>query len=64
MFWLSKSQERKNSAQSKNWPSMSRNASFVNGQTDRLTLPYCCNVVNNTKKPVRFGGLLELLGQK
>jgi hypothetical protein len=40
IFWLSQSGERKNSAQPKKWPSMSRNVSLVNGQTDRLALPY------------------------
>jgi hypothetical protein len=33
IFWLSQSEERKN------WPSMSRNVSLVNGQTDRLASP-------------------------
>jgi hypothetical protein len=40
IFWLSQSEERKNSAKSKKWPSMIRNVSLVNGQTDRLALPY------------------------
>jgi hypothetical protein len=40
IFWLSQSEERKNSAKPKKWPSMIRNASLVNGQTDRLALPY------------------------
>jgi hypothetical protein len=39
IFWLIQSEERKNSAQPQNWPSMSRNVSLVNGQTDRLALP-------------------------
>jgi hypothetical protein len=37
---LSQSEERKNSAQPKKWPSMIRNVSLVNGQTHRLALPY------------------------
>jgi hypothetical protein len=36
IFWLSQSEERK----PKKWPSMIRNVSLVNGQTDRLALPY------------------------
>jgi hypothetical protein len=40
IFWLSQSEERKNSAKPKKWPSMIRNVSLVNGQTDRLALPY------------------------
>jgi hypothetical protein len=40
IFWLSQSEERKNSAKPKRWPSMIRNVSLVNGQTDRLALPY------------------------
>jgi hypothetical protein len=40
IFWLSQSEERKNSAKPKKWPSMIRNVSIVNGQTDRLALPY------------------------
>jgi hypothetical protein len=40
IFWLIQSEERKNSAQPQNWPSMSRNVSLVNGQTERLSLPY------------------------
>jgi hypothetical protein len=39
IFWLSQSEERKNSAKHKKWPSMIRNVSLVNGQTDRLALP-------------------------
>jgi hypothetical protein len=39
-FWLSQSEERKNSAKPKKRPSMIRNVSLVNGQTDRLALPY------------------------
>jgi hypothetical protein len=34
IFWLSQSEERKNSAKPKKWPSMIRNVSLVNGQTD------------------------------
>jgi hypothetical protein len=41
IFWLSQSEERKNSAKPKKLPSMIRNVSLVNGQTDRLALPYC-----------------------
>jgi hypothetical protein len=37
---FSQSEERKNSAKPKKWPSMIRNVSLVNGQTDRLALPY------------------------
>jgi hypothetical protein len=40
IFWLSQSEESKNSAKPKKWPSMIRNVSLVNGQTDRLALPY------------------------
>jgi hypothetical protein len=40
IFWLSQSEEKKNSAKPKKWPSMIRNVSLVNGQTDRLALPY------------------------
>jgi hypothetical protein len=40
IFWLSQSEERKNSAKPKKLPSMIRNVSLVNGQTDRLALPY------------------------
>jgi hypothetical protein len=40
IFWLSQSEERKNSAKPKKWPSMIRKLSLVNGQTDRLALPY------------------------
>jgi hypothetical protein len=40
IFWLSQSEERKNLAQPQNWPSMIRNVSLVNRQTDRLALPY------------------------
>jgi hypothetical protein len=40
IFWLSQSEERKNSAKPKKWPSMIRNVSLVNGQFDRLALPY------------------------
>jgi hypothetical protein len=40
IFWLSQSEERKNSAKPKKWPSMIRFVSLVNGQTDRLALPY------------------------
>jgi hypothetical protein len=40
IFWLSQSEERKNSAKPKKWPSMIRNVSLVNEQTDRLALPY------------------------
>jgi hypothetical protein len=40
IFWLSQSEERKNSAKPKKWPSMIRNVSLLNGQTDRLALPY------------------------
>jgi hypothetical protein len=40
IFWLSQSEERKNSAKPKKWPSMIRNVSLVNGQTNRLALPY------------------------
>jgi hypothetical protein len=40
IVWLSQSEERKNSAKPKKWPSMIRNVSLVNGQTDRLALPY------------------------
>jgi hypothetical protein len=40
IFWLSQSEERKNSAQFQNLPSLSRNVSLVNGQTDRLASPY------------------------
>jgi hypothetical protein len=40
IFWLSQSEERKNSAKPKKWPSMIKNVSLVNRQTDRLALPY------------------------
>jgi hypothetical protein len=40
IFWLSQSEERKNSAKPQNWPSMSTNVSIINGQTDRLASPY------------------------
>jgi hypothetical protein len=43
IFWLSQSEERKNSAKPKKWPSMIRNVSLVNRQTDRLALPYTHN---------------------
>jgi hypothetical protein len=39
-FSGSANQKRKNSAKPKKWPSMIRNVSLVNGQTDRLALPY------------------------
>jgi hypothetical protein len=40
IFLISQSEESKNSAKPKKWPSMIRNVSLVNGQTDRLALPY------------------------
>jgi hypothetical protein len=40
IFWLRQSEERKNSAKPKKWPSMIRKVSLVNGQTNRLALPY------------------------
>jgi hypothetical protein len=50
IFWLSQSVERKNSAQPQNWPSMRRNVSLVNGQTDRLALPYGAQNTRKSKK--------------
>jgi hypothetical protein len=47
IFWLSQSEERKNSAKPKKWPSMIRNVSLVNGQTDRLALPYSTIILIN-----------------
>jgi hypothetical protein len=35
IFWVRQSEERKNSDQPQNWPSLSRNVNLVNGQTNR-----------------------------
>jgi hypothetical protein len=49
IFWLSQSEERKNSAKPKKWPSMIRNVSLVKGQTDRLALPLTQGISRLTK---------------
>jgi hypothetical protein len=40
IFWLSQSEEGNIFAQPKNWPSLSRNVSSVNGQPNRLASSY------------------------
>jgi hypothetical protein len=62
-FWLSQSEERKNLSQPQNWPSLSRNVSLVNGQTDRLASP-CGTIYFNGGPAKKLVSLFDMWHQR